>query len=79
MILVFLKRYKNLNHDIFRYLLTVLSCTSTIFTSKNVFINFGRYLLVVSAIWCGNVFSTSIPRRNFGGIKVAVKRGKMIW
>ena len=29
-------------------------------------------------MWYGNVFSTSIPHCNFGGIKVAVKRGEMI-
>ena len=45
------------------------------FTSKNFFLNFGGYL-VVSAIWCGNIFSTLIPRCSFGGIKVAVKRGE---
>ena len=42
-----------------------------------IFLNFGEYL-VVSEMWCGNVFSTSIPHCNFGGIKVAVKRGVMI-
>ena len=54
----------------------IVLCSMAInFTSKNFFLNFGG-CLVVSAIWCGNIFSTLIPRCSFGGIKVAVKRGE---